>query len=67
MIKHVLTFVSDVQESDLVDFTSQSKVKFLYEVKTFQNYLQQKFSNPNLYKNEKYIDFLYFIKFLRCH
>ena len=30
MIKRVLTFVSDVQESVLVDFISQNKVKILF-------------------------------------
>ena len=51
MIKHVLTFVSGVQEFVLVDFISQHKIKILYKVKTCQNYLHQKFPNPN--KNEK--------------
>ena len=49
MIKRVLTFVSGVQESVLVDFTSQNKVKILHEVKTCQNCLYQKFP----YKNEQ--------------
>ena len=53
MIKHVLTFVSGVQESVLVDFISQNKVKILYKAITCQNCLYQKFSNPNPYKNEK--------------
>ena len=48
MIKHVLTFVSGVQESVLLDFISQNKVKVLHKVKTSQNCLHQKFS----YKNE---------------
>ena len=39
MIKRVLTFVSDVQESVLVDFISQ----ILHKVKTCQNCLHQKF------------------------
>ena len=30
MIKRVLTFVSDAQESVLVDFISQNKVKILH-------------------------------------
>ena len=50
MIKHVLTFVSGVQGSVLVDFISQKKVKILYKVETCQN-CHQKF--PNLNKNEK--------------
>ena len=33
MIKCVLTFVSRVQESVLVDFISQNKVKILHKVK----------------------------------
>ena len=43
MIKCVLTFVSDLQESVLVDFISQNKVKMLHKVKTCQNSLHQKF------------------------
>ena len=43
MIKCVLTFVSGVQESVLLDFISPNKVK------TCQNCLRQKFP----YKNEK--------------
>ena len=49
MIKCVLTFVSGVQESVLVDFISQIKVKILHKVKICQNYLYQKFP----YKNEQ--------------
>ena len=67
MIKHVLTSVSGVQESVLLDFISQNKVKILYKVKTCQNYLHQKFSNPNPYKTEKNLHFLYFLKFLSCY
>ena len=48
MIKRVLAFVSGVQESVLVDFISQNKVKILHKVKTCQN-CHQKFS----YKNEQ--------------
>ena len=43
MINRILTFVSGVQESVLVDFISQNKVKIC------QNCLFQKFS----YKNEQ--------------
>ena len=51
MIKRVLTFVSGVQESVLIDFISQNKVK------TCQNCLHQKFP----YKNEQiYIFFTFF-------
>ena len=49
MIKCVLTFVSGVQESVLVDFISQNKVKILHKVKICQNCLYQKFP----YKNEQ--------------
>ena len=49
MIKNVLTFVSGLQESVLVDFLSQNKVKILYKVKSGQNSLPQKFPNPNPY------------------
>ena len=52
MIKHVLTFVLDVQESVLVDFISQNKVKIC------QNSLHQKFP----YKNEQIL--IFFIPFL---
>ena len=48
MIKCVLTFVSGVQESVLVDFISQSKVEIC------QNCLYQKFP----YKNEQIFDYL---------
>ena len=48
MIKRVLTFVSGLQESVLVDFVSQNKVKILHKVKTCRNSLHQKFP----YKNE---------------
>ena len=49
MIKCILTFVSGVQESVLVDFISQNKVKFLLKVKICRNCLYQKFP----YKNEQ--------------
>ena len=64
MIKHILTFVSGLQESVLVDLISQSKVKILHKVKTAQNSLYQKFPNPNPYKNEKNVDFF---EFLSCY
>ena len=47
MIKCVLTFVSGVQESVLVDFISQNKVKILHKVKICQNCLYQKFRSVN--------------------
>ena len=43
MIKRVLTFVLGVQESVLINFISQNKVKILHKVKTCQNFLHQKF------------------------
>ena len=57
MMKHVLTFVSSVQESVLVDFISQNIVKFLFKVKTCQNCLHQKFPSPSPYKNFKNLTF----------
>ena len=65
MIKHVLTFVSGVLESVLVDFISQNKIKILCKVKTCRNCLHQKFPNPNPYKNEKKLTF--FLEFLSCY
>ena len=47
MIKCVLTFVSGVQESVLVDFISQNKVKILHKVEICQNCLYQKFPCKN--------------------
>ena len=57
MSKCVLAFVSDVQESVLVDFISQNKVKIC------QNCLYQKFS----YKNEQTYIFYNFFEFLSCY
>ena len=57
LIKRVLTFVSGVQESVLLDFISQNIAKILHKVKTCQNCLYQKFP----YKNEKTcISFIFF-------
>ena len=57
MIKRVLTFVSGLHESVLVDFLSQNKLKILHKVKTCQNCFPQKFS----YKNEQiYVFFIFF-------
>ena len=56
MTKRVLTLVSSLQESVLVNFISQIKVKILHKVKTCQNCLHQKFS----YKNEQIYIFFYF-------
>ena len=63
MIKPVLAFVSGVQESVLVDFIRQNKVKILHKVKTSQTCLHQKFP----YKNEKIYIFFYFFEFLSCY
>ena len=63
MIKCVLTFVSGVQESVLVDFISQNKVKILHKVKICQNCFHQKFP----YKNEQIYIFLIFFEFLSCY
>ena len=63
MIERVLTFVSGVEESALVDFISQNRVKILHEVKTCQNCLYQKFS----YKNEHFIFFLIFELLLKFY
>ena len=43
MIKCVLTLASGVQESVLVDFISQNKVKILHKIKICQNCLYQIF------------------------
>ena len=56
MIKRLLTFVSGLQESVLLDFISQNKVKILHKGKTCQNSLHQKFP----YKNEQIYTFLRF-------
>ena len=56
MIKRVVTFVSGVQESVLVDFISQNEVKILHEVKTCQK-CHQKFPNKN---EQIYIFFMFF-------
>ena len=57
MIKRVLTFVSGLQESVLVHFISQNKVKILHKVKTSQNSLHQKFP----YYNEQIYIFIIFV------
>ena len=49
MIKCVLTFVSGVYESVLVDFLSQNKVKILHEVKICQNCLKFPYKNEQIY------------------
>ena len=59
MLKRVLTFVSGVQDSVLVDFISENKVKIWHLVKTCQNCLYQKFP----YKNEQMYIFLIFFNF----
>ena len=47
MIKCVLTFVSGVRESVLIDFIRQNKVKILHKVKICQNCPYQKFPNKH--------------------
>ena len=53
MVKCVLTFVSGVQESVLVDFISQNKLKILHKVKIV-------FIKNFLTKTNKFIFFKYF-------
>ena len=60
MINCVLTFVSDVQKSVLVDFISQNKVKVLHKVKIV-------FIKNFLTKTNKFIFFKYFFEFLGCY
>ena len=60
MIKCVLTFVSGVQESVLVDFISQNKVKILHKVKIV-------FIKNFLTKTNKFIFFKCFFEFLSCY
>ena len=60
MIKRVLTFVSGLQESVLVHFISQNKVKIFHKVKTYQN-------SNFLTKTNKFLFFLYFLEFLSCY
>ena len=60
MIKCVLTFVSGVQESVLVDFISQNKVKILHKVKIV-------FIKNFLTKTNKFIFLKYFFEFLSCY
>ena len=63
MIKRVLTFVSGVQESVLVDFINQNEVKILHKVKTCQNCLHQNF----LTKTNKFIFFSIFELLLKFY
>ena len=48
------TFVSGVQESVLLDFVSQNKVKILHKVKTYQNCYQ-----VFPYKSEQIYSYIY--------
>ena len=59
MIKRVLTFVSGVQKTVLVDFISQIKFKILCKVKTCYNCLTKNF----LTKTIKFIFFKFFLNF----
>ena len=63
MIKCVLTFVSGVQESVLVDFINQNKVKILQKVKICQIVFIKNF----LAKTNKFIFFKYLFEFLSCY
>ena len=60
MIKRLLTFVSGLQESVLLDFRSQNKVKILHKLKTSQNSLHQKFP----YKSKQIYLFFYIFELL---
>ena len=53
MIKQVLTFVSSLQESVLVDFISQNKVKILYKVKLVKIIFIKNFLTLTLTKMKK--------------
>ena len=63
MIKRIQTLVLGVQESVLVHFRSQNKVKYLHEVRTCQNCLYQKIS----YKSKQIHIFSLFFEFLSCY
>ena len=63
MIKHVLTFVSDLHGYVLVDFIRQNIVKILHKIKICQNTFHQKFPNPNPHNNKKKV---HFFEFLSC-
>ena len=62
MIKRVQIFVSGVEESVLIDFIGQNKVKILHEVKTCQKCLYEKFRD----KNEQIYIYIFFFDFLSC-
>ena len=59
MIKRVLTFVSGLQESVLVDFISKNEVKILHKSKLVKIVI-----NNFLTKTNKFTFFLYFFQFL---
>ena len=59
MIKRVLTFVSGFQESVLVDFISQNKVKILHKVKIVKILFIKNF----LTKTNKFRFFYIFLNF----
>ena len=63
MIKRVLTFVSGVQESVLVDFISQNKVKIWKKSKLVKIVFIKNF----LTKTNKFKVFLYFFEFFSCY
>ena len=62
MIKCVLTFVSGVQKSVLVNFISQNKVKILHKVKICQN-----LSKISLQKRTNLYFLNIFFEFLSCY
>ena len=60
MIKCVLTFVSGVHESVLVNFISQNKVKILHKVKNLSKLSSSKISlqkRTNLYFLNNFLNF----------
>ena len=64
MIKCVLTFVSGVQESVLVDFISQNKVKILHKSK---NLSKLSLSKISLQKRTNVYFFKHVFEFLSCY
>ena len=67
MIERVLTFVPDVQESVLVDFISQNKVKIRSKFCIKSKLVKIVFIKNSLIKTNKFIFFLYFFHFLSCY
>ena len=69
MIKCVLTFVSGVQESVLVNVISQNKIKILHEVKILQsqNLSKLSLSKISLQKRTNIYFLNIFFEFLSCY